>query len=123
TGLLLDTSLQGEQREFVETIRVSGDTLLTLINDILDFSKIESGKMELEQQPFELRSCIEEALDLLGPKAREKNLELACLLGEGVPRTLLGDVTRVRQILVNLVGNAVKFTAAGEVVVEVTPLT
>jgi signal transduction histidine kinase len=120
TGLLLDTPLNGEQRDFVETIRISGDTLLTLINDILDYSKIESGRMEFEQHPFELRSCIEESLDLLGPKAREKNIELACMLSDDVPRALFGDVTRVRQILVNLIDNAVKFTNAGEVVVEVT---
>ncbi|HLK12829.1 MAG TPA: response regulator [Candidatus Binatia bacterium] len=119
TGLLLDTPLTAEQRDFVETIRVSGDGLLSIINDILDFSKIESGRMELEQQPFEVRTCIEEALDLLASRAKEQGLELAYFCAEDVPAVVLGDVTRLRQVLVNLVGNAVKFTPAGEVVVGV----
>lgn len=119
-GLLLDMDLTPEQRDFVETIRTSGDALLTIINDILDFSKIESGKLDLEQQPFELRTCIEESLELLAPKASEKGLELAYLIDPAVPATVLGDVTRLRQILVNLLGNAVKFTEAGEIVVSVT---
>jgi PAS domain S-box-containing protein len=118
TGLLLDTDLTAEQREYVETIRASGDALLTVINDILDFSKIESGNLELEQQPFDLRDCIEEALDLLAPRAAEKGLDLAYLIADGTPQTLVGDVTRLRQILVNLIGNAVKFTQKGEVVVS-----
>lgn len=120
TGLLLDMDLTPEQRDFVETIRTSGDALLTIINDILDFSKIESGKMDLEQHPFELRTCIEESLDLLAPKASEKGLELAYLIDPTVPTKVLGDMTRLRQILVNLLGNAVKFTEAGEIVVSVT---
>ncbi|MDF0556251.1 response regulator [Kamptonema sp. UHCC 0994] len=120
TGLLLDMDLTPEQRDFVETIRTSGDALLTIINDILDFSKIESGKMDLEQHPFELRTCIEESLDLLAPKASEKGLELAYLIDSSVPSKVLGDVTRLRQILVNLLGNAVKFTESGEIVVSVT---
>jgi PAS domain S-box-containing protein len=119
TGLLLDTPLTTEQRDFVETIRSSGDALLTLINDILDFSKIESGKLDLEEHPFDLRSCIEESLDLLSAKAAEKNLELAYLIDASVPGVVLGDSTRVRQILVNLLSNAVKFTTVGEVVVTV----
>ncbi len=119
TSLLLDTNLTPEQREFVETIRQSGDALLTVINDILDFSKIEAGKMELEHQPFDLRDCIEGALDLLAPKAAEKSLDLAYLMGPRTPSTIFGDVTRVRQILVNLLSNAVKFTEKGEVVVSV----
>jgi signal transduction histidine kinase/AmiR/NasT family two-component response regulator/HPt (histidine-containing phosphotransfer) domain-containing protein len=118
TGLLLETQLTPEQRELVETIRNSGDALLTIINDILDFSKIESGKLELEEQPFDLRSCLEDSLDLLAPKAAEKRIDLGCHLDDDVPTTIVGDVTRLRQILVNLVGNAVKFTAHGEVVVE-----
>ena len=119
TGLLLDTPLDPEQRDFVETIRSSGDALLTIINDILDFSKIEAGLMELEQQPFGLRTCVEEALDLLSVGARKKKIELGAAIAPEVPRALFGDVTRLRQILVNLVGNAVKFTEKGEVVVEV----
>lgn len=120
TGLLLDTDLTHQQQDFVETIRSSGDALLTIINDILDFSKIESGKLDLEKQPFALQSCIEEALDLLAPKAAEKNLELAYLIPPQTPTMFVGDVTRLRQILVNLLGNAVKFTEIGEVVVSVT---
>ncbi len=120
TGLLLDTELTAQQYEFVSTIRHSGDALLTLINDILDFSKIESGKLELDYQPFDIRDCIEETLDLLAPKAAEKNLELAYLIYKNTPSWIVGDVTRIRQILVNLVGNGLKFTNAGEVVVGVT---
>jgi CheY-like chemotaxis protein len=120
TGLLLDTELTPQQHEFVSTIRHSGDSLLTLINDILDFSKIESGKLELDYQPFDIRECIEETLDLLAPKAAEKNLELAYLIYKNTPSWLYGDVTRIRQILVNLVGNGLKFTNSGEVIVGVT---
>jgi CheY-like chemotaxis protein len=120
TGLLLDTELTPQQHEFVSTIRHSGDSLLTLINDILDFSKIESGKLELDCQPFDIRDCIEETLDLLAPKAAEKNLELAYLIYKNTPSWLYGDVTRIRQILVNLVGNGLKFTNSGEVIVGVT---
>jgi len=117
TGLLLDTPLTREQHEFVETIRGSGDSLLTIINDILDYSKIESGRLELERQPLELRSLVEESLELLAPKAAEKQLELAYQWDEGVPEVLTGDPTRFRQVLVNLLANAVKFTEKGEVVV------
>ena len=113
TALLLDTELTDEQREYVEATRSSADALLTIINDILDFSKIESGKLELEHHPFELHTCIEEALDLLAPKAAEKNLDLAYLVDDAIPKILVSDVTRLRQILVNLIGNAVKFTHAG----------
>jgi PAS domain S-box-containing protein len=119
TGLLLDTELGPQQINFVETIRNSGEALLTIINDILDFSKIESGKLELEDVPFNLRNCIEESLDLLATKAAEKKLELAYLIDPQTPTTILGDVTRLRQILVNLIGNAVKFTPTGEVTVSV----
>lgn len=117
TGLLLDMELSPEQRDFVETIRTSGDALLTIINDILDFSKIESGKMDLEKHPFELQNCIEESLELLAPRASEKGLELAYFIDSSVPKNILGDVTRLRQILVNLLANAVKFTESGEIVV------
>jgi CheY-like chemotaxis protein/nitrogen-specific signal transduction histidine kinase len=120
TGLLLDTELTAQQHDFVSTIRYSGDALLTLINDILDFSKIESGKLELDYQPFDIRDCIEETLDLLAPKAAEKNLELAYLIYKNTPNLLCGDATRIRQILVNLIGNGLKFTNSGEVIVGVT---
>ncbi len=120
TGLLLATDLSLQQRDFVETTRNAGDALLTIINDILDFSKIESGKLELETQPFNLRTCLEEALDLLANQAAEKGLELAYLLPAEVPLHLLGDVSRLRQVVVNLVGNAIKFTAQGEVIITVT---
>ncbi len=120
TGLLLDTSLTIEQRDFVETIRASGDSLLVIINDILDFSKIEAGKLSLELQPFDLRKCIEQSLDLLAAKATEKGLELAYLIDNNTPTTIISDVTRLRQILVNLLGNAVKFTSKGEVLISVT---
>jgi CheY-like chemotaxis protein len=119
TALLLDTDLTDEQRDYIEATRSSADALLTIINDILDFSKIESGKLELEHQPFELHACIEEALDLLAPKTVEKNLDLAYLVDDAIPKILVSDVTRLRQILVNLVSNAVKFTSEGEIVIEV----
>ena len=121
-GLLLETPLTHEQRGYVETIYSSGESLLTIINDILDFSKIEAGKLELESQPFDLRTCLEDALDLLATKAAEKNLEVACELGDAVPSHVGGDVTRLRQVLVNLLSNGIKFTDAGEVVVQVEVL-
>jgi len=120
TGLLLDTSLQPQQRDFVETIRSSSDALLTIINDILDFSKIEANKLELESHPFDLRSCVESALDLLAADAATKNLDLGYLISPQTPPAILGDSTRLRQIVVNLLSNAVKFTPFGEVVVSVT---
>ncbi len=120
TGLLLDTPLDPEQTSFVETIRTSGDALLTIINDILDFSKIESGKLELERHPFSLRTCIEESLDLVVSKATEKGLDLAYLVDPKIPDLYVGDITRLRQILVNLLSNAVKFTPRGEVTIFVT---
>jgi two-component system sensor histidine kinase/response regulator len=119
TSLLLDTPLDGQQRSFAETIRASSDSLLTIINDILDFSKIEAGRMELEEQPFDVRQCIEETLDLLSPKAMVKGLDLAYLGCERMPPYIMGDVTRLRQVLVNLVGNAVKFTEHGSVFVSI----
>lgn len=118
TGLLLETPLNAEQRDFVETIRVSGDALLTLINDILDFSKLEAGEMELEILDFDLRSCLEEVADLFAPTAHTKGLELAVLMPPEVPRYLRGDASRLRQILNNLVSNAIKFTHQGEVVIQ-----
>jgi signal transduction histidine kinase/DNA-binding response OmpR family regulator/HPt (histidine-containing phosphotransfer) domain-containing protein len=118
-GLLMDTALTPEQREFAQIIRNSGDQLLTIINDILDFSKIEAGQMELERQPFDLRDCVEGALDLVGSRAAERGLDLACVIDPQAPVAVVGDVTRLRQILVNLMANAIKFTEHGEVVVEV----
>ncbi len=120
TGLLMDTDLDSDQREFAETVRVSSENLLTIINEILDFSKIESGKLLLEKHPFDLSTCVEEALDLLAPTASKKDLDLGYLMGEDIPQTIVGDITRLRQIIVNLIGNAIKFTHEGEVVVEVT---
>src|SRR6266850_2479865 len=121
-GLLLDTPLTHEQHGYVETIYSSSESLLTIINDILDFSKIESGKLELETQPFDLRVCIEEALALLGTKAAEKKLDIAYQLEDGIPAQMIGDVTRLRQVLVNLVSNGIKFTSKGEVVIQVKVL-
>ena len=117
TSLLLDTNLNAEQREFVEVVRNSGDGLLEIINDILDFSKIEAGKLELEQQPCNLSECLESALDLITSKAIEKNLELGYLIEANTPNTIISDSTRLRQVLVNLLGNAVKFTEKGEIFV------
>jgi signal transduction histidine kinase len=119
TSLLLDTRLTAEQREYVETIRVSGDSLLTIIDDVLDFSKIEAGRMDLELQPFDVRRCIEDALDLVAAQAFAKALDLSYHLDSTVPPLLVSDATRVRQVLVNLLSNAVKFTPAGDVAVTV----
>ena len=118
TSLLLDTPLTAAQRDYAQTIRASGDTLLALINDLLDLTKIESGKLSLEQQPLDLRACVESALEIVAARAAEKRLELAALIEPGVP-AILGDATRLRQILVNLLSNSVKFTDQGEVMVEV----
>ena len=120
TGLLLDTQLDEEQHSFAETVRSSGEVLLTLINEILDFSKIEAQKLELETQSFGLRRCVEEALDLIVTKASEKKIELAYLVETDLPPCFIGDVTRLRQILVNLLSNSVKFTEHGEVVIAVS---
>jgi CheY-like chemotaxis protein len=119
SGLLLETPLTPEQQGYVETIYSSSASLETIINDILDFSKIESGKLELEKQPFSLRSCIEESLDLLAAKATEKRLDLLYQIDDEVPESVLGDVTRLRQVMVNLLSNGVKFTHEGEVAVNV----
>jgi signal transduction histidine kinase/CheY-like chemotaxis protein len=119
SGLLLDTALNAEQRDYAATIRDSGDALLTIINDILDFSKIEAGRMDIERQPFDLRDCVESALDLVASRAAEKHLDIAYIFEGEVPAGVLGDVTRLRQILLNLLSNAVKFTEKGEVVLTV----
>jgi len=121
-GLLLETPLNVEQRGFVETIYSSSESLLTIINDILDFSKIESGKFELEHNPFDLRRCVESTLDVLAPKAVEKKLDLAYQMDDDIPMHIIGDVTRLRQVLVNLIGNAIKFTESGEVFIQIKSL-
>jgi signal transduction histidine kinase/DNA-binding response OmpR family regulator len=121
SGLLLDTPLNPEQRDYAATIRDSGDALLTIINDILDFSKIEAGRMDIEAHPFDLRDCVESALDLIASRAAEKHLDIAYVFEGDVPPVIDGDVTRLRQILLNLFSNAVKFTEAGEVVLSVAP--
>ncbi|MEO8524840.1 MAG: response regulator, partial [Caldimonas sp.] len=118
-----DTALDDEQRDYAGTIRDSGDALLTIINDILDFSKIEAGRMDIEAQPFDVRECVESALDLIGARAAEKHLDVAYLFEGEVPVALDGDVTRLRQVLLNLLANAVKFTERGEVVLTVTART
>ncbi len=120
SGLLLDTPLNPEQHDYVSTIRESGDALLTIINDILDFSKIEAGRMDIEVAPFDLRDCVESALDLISARAVEKHLDIAYLFEGDVPAAIAGDVTRLRQVILNLMSNAVKFTEEGEVVVTVT---
>ncbi len=103
----------------METIRTSGDSLLTVINDILDFSKIEAGRMEMENEPFSIRTCVEESLDIVASKAQHKPIDLIYNIDDDVPATILGDVVRLRQVLVNLLTNAVKFTEEGEVFVAV----
>ena len=119
TELLLDTPLDAQQRPFVETVRSSGETLLSIINDILDFSKIEAGKLETESLDFDLYQVVEDVVQLLAPRAHARQLELACRIDEGVPPAVCGDPYRLRQVLTNLIGNALKFTDHGEVVVSV----
>ncbi|MBD2040002.1 PAS domain S-box protein [Microcoleus sp. FACHB-672] len=119
TDLLLSTPLNAEQQDFVRTLRVSGQNLLTLINDILDFSKLEAGEMRLETLDFDLNTCVEEVTDLLAAQANAKGLELFTLVESDVPAALSGDASRLRQVLINLAGNALKFTSQGEVVIHV----
>jgi signal transduction histidine kinase/DNA-binding response OmpR family regulator/tetratricopeptide (TPR) repeat protein len=119
SGLLLDTPLSDEQLEYAEVIRASGEALLTIINDILDFSKIEAGRMEIENQPFDLRDCVESALDLVSSRAAEKRLDLIYQIEDDVPQTIMGDSGRLRQIILNLLTNAVKFTEKGEIIITV----
>jgi signal transduction histidine kinase/DNA-binding response OmpR family regulator len=119
TDLALDTQLTTEQREYLETVKMSADSLIAVVNDILDFSKIEAGKMDLEVVDFDLRDCLESALKALALRAHQKGLELLCEVAAEVPPVVRGDSTRLRQVVINLVGNAIKFTAAGEVAVRV----
>ena len=118
TTMLADTALDAEQRDYIQTMRVSSDQLLAVINDILDFSKIESGRLELEHEPLNLQATIEEACDIGAPRAREKGLELRVDMSDELPAWVRGDVTRLRQILLNLINNAVKFTEHGQVIVS-----
>jgi len=122
SGLLMDTTLTEEQKEYVETIRSSGDKLLTLINDILDFTEIDSGKLALESQPFSLRKCLEDAIGLISNSAFAKSLEVIYYVDPQVPENIFGDITRLRQILVNLLNNAVKFTNQGDVFLSVVKI-
>ena len=119
TDLALDTELTPEQREYLDTVKMSADSLLTVINDILDFSKIEAGKIDLESIDFNLRDCLEWTLKTLALRADEKGLELLCEVAPEVPELVRGDSSRLRQVLVNLVGNAIKFTDDGEVALKV----
>lgn len=120
TGLLLDTAMSPEQREYAETVRKCGADLLAVVNDILDFSKIEAGRLDLEVITFDLHIAIEDVLDLLAEQAYGKGLELTCLIHTDVPRWVVGDPGRLRQVLTNLIGNAVKFTTTGEITVSIT---
>jgi two-component system sensor histidine kinase/response regulator len=122
TNLLLDTSLTTEQQEYMQTLKHSGESLLRIINDILDFSKIEAGKFTIEQIPFDLRLTIEDTLDMLAPASQDRHLEIVGLIDAQTPRTVIGDPGRVRQVLTNLIGNAIKFTEQGEVLIQVLPL-
>ena len=119
SGLLMDTELDAEQSDYANTIRDSGDALLGIINEILDFSKIEAGQMDIENHPFDLRECIESAMDLVSGKAAEKKLDLAYEYDDALPAAISADLTRLRQVLLNLLSNAVKFTDQGEVVLSV----
>lgn len=120
TGLLLDTSLSFRQRYFTETIRRSGETLLALMNDILDFSKVEAGKMTLEQYPFNLYTCLRDAMELVKPLAQAKQVQLSYQIDQEIPQSIIGDIARLRQILINLLSNAVKFTDKGQVDLAIT---
>jgi CheY-like chemotaxis protein/nitrogen-specific signal transduction histidine kinase len=121
-ALLKETELDAEQQEFTHAIIHSGEALLNVINDILDFSKIESGKMDIDRHPFDLVNCVEEVMDLFASKAAHSNLDLMCYIDHRLPVTLIGDGMRLRQVLINLVGNALKFTHKGEVLVNVSLL-
>ena len=119
TGLLLDTELTAEQREYADTVRRSGEGLLTIINDILDFSKVEAGKLAIEAISFDLRLTIEEVDEMLAPKIEDRKLDLVLQYPAEVPRHFVGDAGRIRQVMTNLVGNAIKFTPSGNIVIDV----
>ena len=119
TDLILETELDDEQRDYVQIIKKSGTTLLNIINDILDFSKIESGRTELVKETFNLRTALSETLNLILPKALEKNIEVTTSVASDVPNQVYGDVTKLRQILMNLLNNAIKFTPNGAVSISV----
>jgi len=119
TDLALETHLEPEQREYLETVKMSADSLLTVINDILDFSKIEAGKIDIEAIEFNIRDCLETSLKTLALRADEKGLELLCEVAPEVPEVVRGDSGRLRQVIINLVGNAIKFTEKGEVALKV----
>ena len=118
-NLLLGTRLDSEQRELGQTVNDSAEALLTIINDILDFSKVEAGKLDLDMRPFVLRECLESAIDLVAPRAAEKRLDLGCVIEPGTPEVVVGDNDRLRQVLLNFLNNAVKFTESGEIVLSV----
>jgi signal transduction histidine kinase len=119
TGLLLDTELNPDQRDYAETVRKSGEALLTVINDILDFSKVEAGRLTIESFAFDLRLVLEDVIEMLEPKAEDKKIDLILQYGPKTPRHFVGDAGRIRQVVTNLVGNAVKFTDRGHVLVTV----
>ena len=120
TSLLLDDNLNDEQREFIESIRKGGEAMMALINNILDFSRADKNKIELDHRPLSLKRCIEESLDMVAVEANRKDLNLTYTVSYGTPDTIIGDHGRLRQILVNLLGNAVKFTDKGEVSISVS---
>lgn len=120
-GLLLDTTLTPEQATYAKAVKTSGEALMTLIEELLDYSKIEAGKLDLEQRPFALSALIEEITELLAPRAQTKTLEIASYIDERLPLEVVGDAARLRQVLLNLAGNAIKFTASGGVALIVEP--
>ena len=121
--LVLDTNLQPDQRSYLEKAKTSAEALLRVINDILDYSKVEAGRLELEQAPFDIREALGETIHALGPRAHRKKLELVLHVDPETPETLVGDRLRLGQVLMNLVGNAIKFTEAGEIVVRASGTT
>jgi light-regulated signal transduction histidine kinase (bacteriophytochrome) len=121
SGLLLDTPLTPEQTTYAKAVKTSGDALLSLIEELLDYSKIEAGKIDLEHRPFALAGLIEDITELLAPRAQARNLEIAAYVDERLPLTVMGDAARLRQVLLNLAGNAIKFTATGGVALIAEP--